>query len=65
MNPKDTQMFEIREYLVNFSKLKKYRNLDLLDFDKKLDEISSNTKLEQVQIQHIMPSSSANERFIG
>ena len=56
MNPKDTQMFEITEYLVNFSKLKKYRNLDLLNFDKKLDDIASNTKIEPVQVQHIMPS---------
>lgn len=58
-------MFEITEYLVNFSNVKKFRNLDLLNFGKKLDDITSSTKIEPVQLQHIMPSSSANERFIG
>lgn len=58
-------MFQITEYLVNLSHVPKYRNLDLLCFDLKLDEILSNSKIEPVQLQYIMPSSSANERFIG
>lgn len=50
MNPKDTQMFEITEYLVNFSSMPKFRNLDLLGFNKKLDECTSYTKIEMVQL---------------
>lgn len=66
MNPKDTQMFEIYGYLVNFSPDKDFRNTDLIDiFDKKLDETMSNTKIEPYRLQHIMPSASANEIFIG
>ena len=66
MNPKDTQMFEIYGYLVNFSPKKSFRNTDLIDiFDKKLEDTSSCTKIEPYRLQHILPSASANEMFIG
>lgn len=40
--------------------------MDLIDaFDKKLSQTFSNTKIEPYLLQHIMPSSSANEMFIG
>lgn len=66
MNPKDTQMFEVYGYLVNYSPRQIFRNTDLIDiFDKKLANTLSNTKIEPYRLQHIMPSSSANEMFIG
>lgn len=66
MNPKDTQMFEISGYLVNFCTKKMFRNTDLIDiFDLKLENTLSNTKIEPYRMQHIMPSASANESFIG
>ena len=49
MNPKDTQMFEITEYLVIFDQEPVFRNLDLNQvFDMKLSEIKSNTKIEAI-----------------
>ena len=66
MNPKDAQMFEIYGYLVNFCSKKIFRNTDLIDiFGKKLENTLSNTKIEPYRLQHILPSSSANECFIG
>ena len=66
MNPNDTQMFEIYGYIVNVHSKMIYRNTDLIDvFGKKLNETGSNTKIEPYRLQHIMPSSSANEMFIG
>lgn len=66
MNPKDTQMFEIYGYLVTYHSQKIFRNTDLIDiFGKKLDQTLSNTKIEPYRLQHVMPSASANEMFIG
>lgn len=66
MNPKDTQMFEVYGFIVYLSEQKIFRNLDLIDiFGKKLNETVSNTKIEPYRLQHIMPSASANESFIG
>ena len=59
-------MFEIYGYLVNFHSKEIYRNTDLIDvFNLKVDDTKSNTKIEPYRLQHVMPSSSANELFIG
>ena len=59
-------MFELSGYLVTHHRKKIFRNTDLIDiFDKKLDQTLSNTKIELYRLQHVMPSASSNEMFIG
>ena len=66
MNPDNVQMFEITEYLVNLNQTKIYRNTDLIDdFGRKLADTWSHTKIEPYQLQHVLPSASANDKFIG
>ena len=66
MNPDQTQMFEITEYLVNVNNNRRHRNTDVIDcFGKRLKDTWSNTKIEPYQVQHVMPSASANKKFIG
>lgn len=68
MNTQDCQIFEFIDYLVNFSSEKAYINLDLVEqFNKKIfeKESKSYSKIEPFRMQHVMPSASMNERFIG
>lgn len=66
MNPDGLQIYEFVEYIVEFSPQRIFRNTDLIEvFGTKLDETWSNTKIEPYQVQHLMPSASANEMFIG
>lgn len=67
MYPEEVQMFEITEYLLTYNTVKKrFRNTDLIEiFDCTLKHTKTNMKIEPYQVQHIMPTASANEMFIG
>lgn len=59
-------MFELSTFYVVYNKNQVFRNTDLIDiFQKKLAETLSNFKIEPLRLQHVMPTASANEQFIG
>lgn len=68
MNPSDTQVFEINEYLVTFlpDRRKLFYNPDLIDcFGRSINESFSQSNIKPCGMKHILPSASAKEMFIG